>query len=290
MKTKVLFLLTALLATSFYVHAQRGVRIGYIDMEYILENVDEYQAANSQLDTKVQKWKGEIERYQSNIEQMRKNLSVEKVLLTKELIEEREEDIQVLEQEVLQYQQDRFGPKGDLVLQKIQLAKPIQDQVFSAVQDIASTKQYDFIFDKSADVVMLFSAKKYDISDLVLRRINVNAKKNKRSTTITSEKDKFADENDSALKGKSPRLPSDLDEEEGEPTAKQVITDKSAARLKLIEENRKRNLKEREAKKKEFEERRKKILAERAAAKKKREEDAKKKSGEIKDDEKEGNN
>lgn len=269
MKTKVLFLLTALLASTFYVSAQRGIRIGYIDMEYILENVEEYQNANSQLETKVQKWKGEIEQKQSSIEQMRKDLSVEKVLLTKELIEEREEDIQIQEQEMIRYQQDRFGPQGDLILQKTQLVKPIQDQVFSAVQQIADTKKYDFIFDKSADVVMLFSAKKYDISDLVLRRINIDIKKNKRSTTVNSEKDKFTEEDTEKTIAPNPVV-----EER-----KKVAEDKAAARTKLLEENRQRKLKEREAKKKEFEERRKKLLEEREAARKKKEEERKKSGG-----------
>jgi Skp family chaperone for outer membrane proteins len=58
-----------------------------------------------------------------------------------------------------------------LILQKSILVKPIQDQVFTAVQDIAEAKKYDFIFDKSSDLTMLF-AKKFDISDQVLRVLN----------------------------------------------------------------------------------------------------------------------
>ena len=157
--------------------AQRGVRIGYIDTEYILENVPEYQQATSQLETKVQKWKSEIEQQLSGIAQKRKDLSNEKALLTKELIEEREEDIAFEEKEILDYQQKRFGPNGDLMIQKKQLIQPIQDQIFSAVQDIAEAKKYDFVFDKSADVVMLYSAKRYDFSEQVIRSLTRSAKR-----------------------------------------------------------------------------------------------------------------
>merc|ERR1712232_1449956 len=115
--------------------------------------------------------KQEIELKQSTIEQMKKDLMAEKVLLTDELIAEREEEIQILEKEMLDYQQDRFGPQGDLVLQKQLLIQPIQDQVFNEVQKIGANKRYDFIFDKSVDVVMLYSEKRHDISDLVLREI-----------------------------------------------------------------------------------------------------------------------
>ncbi len=154
------------------VQAQRGTRLGYVDMEYILESVPEYQEASTQLEGKVQRWKKDLEKMNNEIEQMKLDLSNERVLLTKELIEERDEEIKILEDEMLKYQQDRFGPNGDLDLQRRRLVQPIQDQVFNIVQEIAEAKKYDFIFDKSADVVMLFSAKRNDISEQVLRSIN----------------------------------------------------------------------------------------------------------------------
>ena len=103
MKFKVLFLLTIVSMLSIQANAQRGVRIGYIDTEYILQNVPEYTEATSQLDSKVQKWKGEIEKQLKTIEQKRNDLNNEKALLTKELIEEREEDISFEEKEILDY-------------------------------------------------------------------------------------------------------------------------------------------------------------------------------------------
>ena len=171
MKTFKVLLVLFLLSVSFSANAQRGVRIGYIDTEYILENVPEYTEATTQLEAKVQRWKSEIEGKLNTIKQKREALNNEKALLTKELIEEREEDILFEEKEILDYQQKRFGPNGDLMIQKRQLMQPVQDQIFQAVQDIAAAKKYDFVFDKSADVVMLYSAERFDISDLVIRTI-----------------------------------------------------------------------------------------------------------------------
>lgn len=181
-----LFILTAFLLIGSYANAQRGVRIGYIDMEYILENVPEYQEAATQLDGKVQRWKKDIEKRLSTVDQMKVDLSNERVLLTKELIEEREEEIQIKQDEVLDYQQKRFGPNGDLAIQRRQLVQPVQDQVFNIVQEIASGKKYDFIFDKSADMVMLFADKRNDVSDQVVRAINRAAKR----TQATSKQEK----------------------------------------------------------------------------------------------------
>lgn len=163
----VLFISLFLCHTGF--SQTRGVKIGYIDMEYILEKVPNYAEAKTQLEEKAQKWKQEIEIKKVEINKLKEGLKTEKVLLTKELIDEREEEITFLQTELLDYQQKKFGPNGDLIIQKAVLVKPIQDQVFNAVQDIAEAKKYDFIFDKSSDLTMLFAGKRFDISDQVVR-------------------------------------------------------------------------------------------------------------------------
>lgn len=265
-KTKVLLLLTTVLLFSSYAFAQRGVRIAYVDMEYILENVEEYRDATEQLETKVQKWKVEVEQKQSAIEQMKKDLMAEKVLLTDELITEREEEIQILEKEMLEYQQDRFGPQGDLVLQKRQLIQPIQDQVFNEVQTIGINKKYDFIFDKSADVVMLYSQKRHDISDLVLRGIS-------RTRKISAPKKKARAKNrieDFDAEPVEEEISDALKERQGK--AKQA----EDARTKTADEKRAEQLKLREERKKAYEARRKKLLEEREAKKKAKQDDRKK--------------
>ncbi len=270
LKTKVLLLFIAL-GTSVVSIAQRGVRIGYVDMEYILENVEEYRDASSQLDTKVQRWKVEVEQKQSVVEQMKKDLMAEKVLLTPELIAEREEEIQILEREMLEYQQNRFGPQGDLVLQKRQLIQPIQDQVFNEVQKIGANNKYDFIFDKSADVVMLYSEKRHDISELVLRGIARTRKISKPAKKAArSQLDEFEGE--------------EVDEEKISEALQERIDQAKAAseaREKTAEEKRAEQLKLREERKKAYEERRKKLLEEREAKKKEKQEERNKDSDEA---------
>lgn len=160
------------LSAVYQTNAQsKGVKIGYIDMEYILQNVPDYTEAKSQLEQKAQKWKQDIEAKKIEIAKLKDALKTERALLTKELIDEREEEIKFQETELLDFQQKKFGPNGDLITQKAVLVKPIQDQVFTAVQDIAEAKKYDFVFDKASDLTMLFSAKRYDISDQVIRVI-----------------------------------------------------------------------------------------------------------------------
>ncbi|MDT7829606.1 OmpH family outer membrane protein [Pricia sp. S334] len=260
-KANVLLVLTIVLFSTCYTFAQRGVRIGYVDMEYILENVEEYREATEQLADKVQKWKIEIEQRQSAVEQMKNDLSAERVLLTDELIAEREEEIQIMEKEMIQYQQDRFGPEGDLVLQKRRLIQPIQDQVFNEVQKIGANKKYDFIFDKSADVVMLYSENRWDISDLVLRGIartrKVSAPKKKadrrNSLQDFEEEEALTEEVSEAIKERQQQA------EQAQETRKRTADERRAEQVKLREER-----------KKAYEARRKKLLEEREAKRQER--------------------
>lgn len=159
------------------VNAQKPQRIAYIDMNYILENVPQYAAAQAQLDNKVKTWQQKLDVLSDEIQQMKTDLSNEKSLLTKELISEREEDIDIKEQELRRLQQAYFGPTGDLFQMRKQFVKPVQDQVYNAIQDIATKKRYDFVLDKSSDLIMLYSNNKYDISELVLNTIVKNRKR-----------------------------------------------------------------------------------------------------------------
>lgn len=269
MKTKT-FLVLGCVIMAMSATAQRvvGVRIGYVDMEYILENVEEYREATEQLNAKADKWKQEIELKLAEVDQMKKDLAAEKVLLTDELIEEREEEIQILQTEALAYQQDRFGPQGDLILQKRLLIQPIQDQVFTEVQKIGQNKRYDFIFDKSADVVMLYSEKRHDISDMVLREI---ARTRKVSASNKAQNDKNRLRKFQEEQAEEDEEISDALRERQEKA--QALKENNA---KAAEQKRADQLKLREERKKAYEERRKKLLEEREAKRKAKEEERKK--------------
>ena len=224
MKKYILVLIITLTATHSMVAQVRGVKIGYIDMEYILEKVPDYAEAKNQLEQKAEKWKQEIEVKKNEIAKLKEALKAEKVLLTKELLDEREEEITFLEKELLDFQQKKFGPNGDLVVQKAVLVKPIQDQVFNAVQDIAEVKKYDYIFDKSSDLTILFASKRLDISDrivAVLTRASKRDQMNKKQLKEEAERERKEDQ-----MAENPEMSE----------RQKVIEEKKAARLKLIED------------------------------------------------------
>jgi len=178
------------LITSVNIVAQRGARIGYIDMNIILNNIEEYQKSTKSLDKNILIWKKEIELKKIQLKNFQNQLEIERVLLTSELIKDKELEIEDFALELINLQEKRFGSNGDMVKQRIKLLQPIQDQVLNIIKEIAEEKKYDFIFDRSSDGTMLYSVKNYDISDLVIKRINRNKKIQDRKEKIEALKSK----------------------------------------------------------------------------------------------------
>lgn len=249
---KLVFLLLLTLCGVAAEAQTRGVRIGYIDMEYILQNVPDYTEAKNQLELKAQKWKQEIETKQNEIDAFKESLANEKVLLTKELIEEKEEEIKFLETELMEYQQKRFGPNGDLIVQKAVLIKPIQDQVFTAVQDIAEAKKFDFILDKSSDLTVLFAAKRHNISDQVIRTLTRASKReqmSKKQLKALEEQERiedYKDDNNPALEERKKILEERKSKRDSIAEARKAL---AAQKKKDFDDRRAKLKEEREAKK-----------------------------------------
>lgn len=250
MKAKVLYILVIVGFLSSNIYAQRGTKIGYIDTEYILQNLPEYQEASSRLDQKLVQWKSEIDKKLTDIASKKSALENEKILLTKELYDERYEDISFEEAEILDYQQKRFGPNGDMIIQQTQLMQPVQDQIFAAVNEIAETRKYDFIFDKNSDFLMLYSAERFDVSEQVLKIITRTSKREQAKT----KEERKALEEESVI----PEVNKEKDDR-----AKALEEKKEQIRLdrqKKLDEKRKKTQEARDARKKEAEARRQKTL------------------------------
>ncbi|MFO8147927.1 MAG: OmpH family outer membrane protein [Bacteroidota bacterium] len=250
MKRQFLFSLVFLVGFVLQIQAQKPNRIAYIDMEYILASVPDYKEASVQLEKRIQQWKTELEKDLKKVEEMKIALEQERALLTKELIEEREATIDFEESKIAEYQQKRFGPNGDLIIQKKQLIQPIQDQVFNALQEIGVQRNYDFIFDRTSNVGMVFSAERHNISDQVLRIITRAAGREQ-----LSSRDEIAD-----MEKEENRT---VEEDAVISEKKKAVENAKTEREAYIEERQRERDSIRAVKQKEFEERRAKVLEER---------------------------
>lgn len=146
-------------------------KYAYVDTEYILENIPAYRAAQDQLNVLSGQYQKELETMQAQIEQMYNDFRAESVLLSDDLKRKREDVIVSKEKDYRALQQKYFGREGELFQKRQGLVKPIQDDIYNAVKELAVAGNYAFIFDKSGGLSILFADPKYNLSDQVLEKM-----------------------------------------------------------------------------------------------------------------------
>ena len=139
-----------------------------VNTDYILKSIPDYTNAQKRLDKYVADWQKELQDKQDELDAMRADYEQESYLLPDNLKKRRQEEIKEKESELKALQRQRFGADGDLDKKRAELLKPVQDRVYSTIERVAHEKNYAFVFDKAASATLLFSNKKYDISDEVL--------------------------------------------------------------------------------------------------------------------------
>ena len=143
-------------------------KFAYVDTDYILAKIPEYNQAQDKLDNYSKGWQEEIEMTMEKIEKMYRSYQSEQILLTEEMKSARENIILAEEKKVQDLQIKYFGPEGMLFSKRQELIKPIQDKIYDAIQQIATNNKYSVIFDSSSDLIMLYTNNNLDKSDKVL--------------------------------------------------------------------------------------------------------------------------
>lgn len=168
---RLLFVLATLVGlSSIPVHAQK---FGYVDAKFILEKMPEYKTVQGELSKQTQTWQKEIEQMNAEVDRLRKEYLAEEVLLTDEMKKERQEAISKKDKAAKEQQKKIFGFEGLYFLKKQELLKPIQDKVFDAVEKVCKKKKVQIMFDKSADLVMIYTDPKHDYTDFVLEELGL---------------------------------------------------------------------------------------------------------------------
>ncbi len=164
--------LSLLLITLFFISATSfAQKYGFVDTEYILNNIPSYSAAQEKLDQLSEGWEKEISDAYAEVEQMYKDYQNEVVLLSREAKVKKEEEIIASERAAKELQNIYFGVEGELFKKREELIQPIQDEIYNAVKELAIEGSYAVIFDTSSGMNMLYTNPKYDVSDEVLEKL-----------------------------------------------------------------------------------------------------------------------
>jgi outer membrane protein len=165
------FLITGLILFSAFL--SQAQKFAYVDSKYILSHIPEYQQAQAEVNKLSAQWQKDIENKYETIAKLETSLQAEKILLTDEMKQKREQEIETKRQEAKDMQKAKFGINGELFKKREELVKPIQDQIYEAIQEVASTSALMVVFDKSSGSNMLYTNPKHDISDKVLKKMGL---------------------------------------------------------------------------------------------------------------------
>lgn len=157
----------------FLAFTSTAQRIAYVDIGSILESLPEYTKAQRDLDKTAATWRQEIAQEYDKIKGMYNKYQAEQVLMSDDMRKQKEDEIMQAEDAVRELQKRKFGPEGALFKKRQDLVQPIQERVYSSIEDYASEKGFDFIFDQNGSAGMIFANPKYDKTEDIKSKLGI---------------------------------------------------------------------------------------------------------------------
>jgi len=171
MKAITIFSLALVMILSVSHLAYPQAKIAWVNSQAIMDKLPEAQDAQRQLDNTVSQWQGELTKMQTDWQKKYDEYDKKKLILTDQLRAQSEKELQDLDKKIADYRTKKFGQNGELFTKQNELMKPVQNKIFKVIQDIAKEDGYDYVFDKSGDILLLYSNDKYDLTAKVFERI-----------------------------------------------------------------------------------------------------------------------
>lgn len=168
---KKLIVISLLLFTSSFSLAQ--LKIGYIDSDAIMDNLPDVQDARQKLDALIKDWQAELNKMENDWKSKYDDYEKRKLIMTDQTRSETEAALVKLENDIAQYREKKFGTNGELFQKQDELMKPVQNKIFNVLKEIAEEENYDFVFDRSGDIMFLYAKEQYDITSKVLDRLKL---------------------------------------------------------------------------------------------------------------------
>jgi outer membrane protein len=149
------------------------IKIGYVDSDAIMDKLPDAQDAKQKLDVLVQEWQGELNKIENTWKTKYDDYEKRKLIMTDQSRAELEAELVKLEKQISDYREKKFGTSGEMFQKQDELMKPVQNKVFSAIKEVAQEEDYDYVFDRSGDILLLYAKDKYDITVKVLNKLKL---------------------------------------------------------------------------------------------------------------------
>ncbi len=147
------------------------LKIGYVDSDTIMKQLPDAQDTQKKLDALIKEWQEELNKMEKDWKDKYDDYDKRKLILSEQKRVEIEKELVQMENATSKFRQDKFGVRGELFQKQEELMKPIQNRIFNAIQEVAKDNDYDFIFDRSGDIIFLYAKEQYDVTNQVLEKL-----------------------------------------------------------------------------------------------------------------------
>ncbi len=163
--------LLALFLLFFYSEISAQLKIGYVDSQAIMDQLPDAQDAQKKIDAQIEEWQKELKKMQAEWKERFDDYERRKLIMGKQKKAEVEKELVAMEEKIENFKQAKFGANGELYKKEEELMKPIQNQVFTVIEEVAVENELDFVFDRSGDLIFLYAKEEYDITPQVLSKL-----------------------------------------------------------------------------------------------------------------------
>ncbi len=148
-------------------------KVGWVDTQEIMKKLPEAVEAQNKLNTLVAKWQDELNKMQNDFKQEADDYQRRRLILPEQARVQEEQKLSDMQKKIAELRNQRFGPNGDLAQQQKAIMRPVQEKILQAIQEVAKKDKYDYIFDKSGQILLMYSNPKYDVTQQVLEELKI---------------------------------------------------------------------------------------------------------------------
>lgn len=156
--------------------ARAQTNIAHINSDAIMKALPEAIDAQKTLDALIAGWEEELQKMQGDWKRRFDEYDTRKLILTEQARAAEEQQLRELDQAIADFRTRKFGPNGELFQKQEEVMKPIQNKLFKVLEEIAKEEEYDYIFDKSGEILLLYANESRDLTQTVLTRMQVFGK------------------------------------------------------------------------------------------------------------------
>lgn len=146
-------------------------KVGYIDSKKIIDGMQDSRDAKARLDNQVTEWQTELKVLQDSLQSLKDDFEKKKLILTDQLKQQTEAKIKELETTVVNFRAQKFGENGEYFQKQTEYMKPVLDKVFKAIELVAKEGSYDYVFDRSSEILLLYVNENYDLTLKVMNAL-----------------------------------------------------------------------------------------------------------------------